>query len=110
MTHVQGLGLKVMAVVLARLTNSPAVGRTDSRFHLKKGVAFVSDIYTKDIQLTYNQRTWIIAYMQIAAPHDPDDPFCHLLVELLSQPMANKPAPGPTLRLLPDPEPDGDDA
>jgi len=73
-------------------------------------VAFVSDIYTKDIRLTYNQRTWIIAYLQVAAPHDPDDPFCHLLVDLLAQPMAKKPALGPTLHLLPDPKPDADGA
>jgi len=70
----------------------------------------MSDINTKDIQLTYNQRTWIIAYMQIAAPHDPDDLFCHLLVDLLAQPMANEPAQWPTLHLLPDPKPDDDGA
>ena len=61
----------------------------------------MSDICTKDIRLTYNQRTWIIAYLQIGAPHDPDDLFCHLLVDLLGQPMAHEPSLGPTLHLQP---------
>ena len=64
----------------------------------------MSDIYTKHIRLTYKQRTWIIAYLQIDAPHDPDDLFYNLLADLLAQPMAHEPASGPTVHVMPNPE------
>lgn len=60
----------------------------------------MSKINVKDIRLTYNQRTWAIAYLQIAAPHNSDDLFCRLLVDLLAQPMADEPAPGQLLHLI----------
>lgn len=65
----------------------------------------MSDINIKDIRVTANQRTWIAAYLQIAAPHDPRDPFCRLLVELLGQPMLDEPLSGPALHLVEKPTP-----
>ena len=60
----------------------------------------MSKVNPKHIRLTYNQRTWAIAYLQIAAPHNPDDLFCHMLVDLLSQPMADEPPQGQILHLV----------
>ena len=47
----------------------------------------MSDIQINTIRLTLKQRTWIMSYLLIGAPHPPDDPFCALLVRLLGQPM-----------------------
>ena len=60
----------------------------------------MSKIKTKDIRLNHNQRTWAIAYLQIAAPHNPDDLFCRMLVDLLGQPMADEPPQGQILHLV----------
>ena len=60
----------------------------------------MSDINIRDIRVTADQRTWIVAYLQIGAPHDPRDPFCRLLVELLGQPMLDEPLSGPSLHLV----------
>jgi len=88
MTYVQGFGLKVIAVVFERLTNSPAVGSPTAVF-VRKGQEFaMTEIRISTIRLTLKQRTWIMSYLLIGAPHPPDDPFCALLVKLLSQPMA----------------------
>lgn len=65
----------------------------------------MSDINIKDIRVTADQRTWIVAYLQIGAPHDPRDPFCRLLVELLGQPMLDEPLSGPSLHLVGKPKP-----
>ena len=65
----------------------------------------MSDINIKDIRITEKQRTWIAAYLQVAAPHNPNDPFCRLLVELLGKPMVIKPTSGVTLHLVENPEP-----
>ena len=48
----------------------------------------MTEIRISTIRLTLKQRTWIMSYLLIGAPHPPDDPFCTLLVKLLSQPMA----------------------
>ena len=48
----------------------------------------MSDIYLRTIRLSLKQRTWIMSYLLIGAPHPPNDPFCELLVQLLGQPMA----------------------
>ena len=47
----------------------------------------MSDIHISTIRLSLKQRTWIMSYLLIGAPHPPDDPFCALLVRLLGQPM-----------------------
>jgi len=65
----------------------------------------MSDIDIKDIRVTASQRTWIVAYLQVAAPHDPHDLFCRLLVELLGQPMVNEPQAGIMLHLVDKPDP-----
>lgn len=65
----------------------------------------MSDISIKDIRVTASQRTWIVGYLQIGAPHDPRDPFCRLLVELLGQPMLDEPLAGPLLHLVEKPDP-----
>jgi hypothetical protein len=60
----------------------------------------MSKVNSNHIRLTQNQRTWAFAYLQIAAPHNPDDLFCHMLVDLLSQPMADEPPQGQILHLV----------
>ena len=65
----------------------------------------MSDINIKDIRITEKQRTWIAAYLQVAVPHDPHDPFCRLLVALLDKPMVNKPQAGVALHLVENPDP-----
>jgi len=65
----------------------------------------MSDIDIKDIRITTSQRTWIVAYLQVAAPHNPNDPFCRLLLELLGKPMVNEPQAGITLHLVEKPDP-----
>jgi hypothetical protein len=67
----------------------------------------MSTIKTKNIRLTQKQRTWAFAYLQIGAPHNPDDLFCHMLVDLLSQPMADEPPQGQILHLVSKDAPDG---
>jgi len=65
----------------------------------------MSDINIKDIRVTAKQRTWIVAYFQIGAPHDPQDPFCRLLIELLDKPIVSSPETGVTLHLVENPDP-----
>ena len=48
----------------------------------------MSDVDTNDIRLTIKQRTWIMSYLVMDTPHDPNDLFCLLLMELMGQPLA----------------------
>jgi len=48
----------------------------------------MTDIRLSTIRLSLKQRTWIMSYLLIGAPHPPNDPFCELLVTLLGQPVA----------------------
>lgn len=51
----------------------------------------MNDKSLKNIRLTYKQRTWVMAYLLIGTPHDQDDAFCNLLMNLLSQPAEDDP-------------------
>ena len=65
----------------------------------------MSDIQLETIRLTYKQRAWVMSYLMISAPHPPDDPFCRLLMELLTHPPAKEPDLDYLVELFPDLEP-----
>jgi len=48
----------------------------------------MSDVDTNDIRLTIKQRTLVMTYLIMDMPHDPNDLFCKLLIDLVGQPLA----------------------